>query len=176
MKIVLISGKARHGKDTAAGFFQKHLEERGKRALRISFADYVKFVCGKYYGWDGEKDDAGRHILQYVATEVFRAKDPNFWVDTVIRYAQVVWDDYDAALIADWRFPNEYYRWGDFGANEVYRVRVRRLGFENDLAPAQKNHFSELALEGFDVDFELAAGTLDELDSMCGRCLDGLGI
>ncbi|MDR1642026.1 MAG: hypothetical protein LBC41_11370 [Clostridiales bacterium] len=172
MNIVLISGKARHGKDSAAGFIQKRLEEAGKKVLRISFADYVKFVCAKHYGWNGEKDEAGRHILQYVSTEIFRARDPDFWVDTVIRYAKTVWDDYDAALIADWRFPNEYVRWGECGVGTVFRIRVKRPGFDNGLEPEQKWHSSETALEGFPIDMELEADTLDELDLLCQRAID----
>jgi hypothetical protein len=175
MKIVLISGKARHGKDSAAGFFQNSLERLGKRSIRISFADYVKFLCAKHYGWNGEKDDLGRKILQDVATDI-RAKDPNFWVDTVARYLRVVWDDYDVALIADWRYPNEFYRWRDFGVEEVVRVRVRRRDFESGLGPERKSHSSETSLEGFEADLELEAKTLEELEELCGKAVEDLGL
>ena len=31
MKVICISGKARHGKDTLAGVLKKHLEDHGNR-------------------------------------------------------------------------------------------------------------------------------------------------
>ncbi|MDR1541637.1 MAG: hypothetical protein LBU32_27350 [Clostridiales bacterium] len=175
MKIVLISGKAQHGKTTAAGFLEKHLEAAGFRALQISFADYVKFVCGKHYGWNGDKDDAGRYILQHVSTEIFRKRDPNFWVDTVIHYVKTVWPDYDYALIADWRFPNEYERWSESGIEDVARLRVSRPGFTNDLCDETRYHSSEMSLEGYGIDLELSAESLDELEEKCLLSLPFLG-
>jgi len=176
MKIILISGKAQHGKTSTAIILEKHMTLAGKRVVRISFADYVKYICSKYYGWDGRKDEKGRHMLQYIGTDIFRARDENFWVDNVIRFARVVSPDYDFMLIDDWRFPNEYTRWIDSGITDICRVRVKRPGYDNGLTPEQNNHPSETALDEFGVDYELCAVNLDGLERECYKILDDLNI
>jgi len=176
MKVILISGKAQHGKTSTAIILEKHMKRAGYRALHINFADYVKFVCSRYFGWDGKKDEQGRHILQYVGTDIFRARDENFWVDTIIRFARATWTDYDFMLVADWRFPNEFTRWGESGIDGVLKVRVYRPGFDSGLTEEQKNHPSETALDSFPMDYKLHAVDLTGLEAECYKVLEGLGI
>ena len=174
MKIVLISGKARHGKTSTAIIAEKHIKRMGLNALHINFADYVKFICRKYFGWDGKKDERGRNILQHVGTDIIRARDENFWVDMVIRFAQATQTDYDVMLIGDWRFPNEYTRWLKSGMDEVIRVRVYRPGYDNGLTAEQNAHLSEVALDDFPMDYRLYAVDLTELETESHKILDRL--
>lgn len=81
MKILLISGKAQHGKDTTAGMLKEQLESDGYRVLIAHYADLLKFICRQYFDWNGEKDEAGRHTLQYVGTDIIRKEHPDYWVD-----------------------------------------------------------------------------------------------
>ena len=74
MKIITISGKAQHGKDTTAEMLKKKLEELQYKVLIIHYADYVKYVCRQYFNWDGNKDEKGRTILQQVGTNLARAR------------------------------------------------------------------------------------------------------
>ena len=176
MKVILISGKAQHGKTSTADILEKYMRRAGKRVVQINYADYVKFICEKYYGWDGKKDENGRHILQYVGTDIFRARDENFWVDAVIRFARAVRDDFDFMLVADWRFPNEYTCWVENGIRDISRVRVYRPGYDNGLTPEQNKHPSEIALDDFPMDYKLYAVDLAGLELECYKILDGLNI
>ena len=83
MKVVCISGKAQHGKDTTASMIKECLEQRGERVMIVHYADLLKYICRTFFDWDGNKDERGRHILQYVGTDVIRKKSPNYWVDFV---------------------------------------------------------------------------------------------
>jgi hypothetical protein len=167
MKIILFSGKAQHGKDTAAMILSTLLEKTGAKSLHIAFADYVKFVCGAYYQWDGAKDEHGRRLLQTIGTDLIRGRDENFWVDTVIRFIKVVWEDYDFAFITDCRFPNEIRRWRESGITDIVTVRVQRPDFDNGLSLELKNHASETSLDGYPFDFFLVATNLEELQAQC---------
>ena len=60
MKIILISGKARHGKDSLATFMKEDLERRNKKVLIAHYADLLKFICTNYFNWDGKKNVEGR--------------------------------------------------------------------------------------------------------------------
>ena len=41
-KIFIISGKARHGKDTTAMYMNEIYTKKGKKILNISYASYIK--------------------------------------------------------------------------------------------------------------------------------------
>lgn len=69
MKIVCISGKAQHGKDTTAKLLEEILEAQGNRVLIAHYGDLVKYVCKTFFGWDGKKDEKGRTLLQRVGTD-----------------------------------------------------------------------------------------------------------
>ena len=159
MKIITISAKARHGKDLTAQIMKEKLEDAGKKVFIVHYGDYVKYVCKEYFGWNGNKDETGRTILQRIGTDIVRAKNPNFWVETVERLINIFQDDFDYFIIPDCRFPNEITYLKDKGYN-VTTLKVVRLNFVNDLTEEQKNHPSETALDNytFDVYFRCESG------------------
>jgi hypothetical protein len=152
MQIITVSGAARHGKDSTANILKEKLESFHKKVLIIHMADYLKFICEKYYGWDGQKNEAGRKILQITGTEKVRSKFPDFWVDIVIKFLEAFGKDFDYILIPDTRFPNEINKLKDSGFITL-ALNVVRLNFENDLTPEQRLHPSEIALDEFNFDY-----------------------
>ena len=172
MKVICVSGKARHGKDTFAEFLKNNLEFIGNRVLILHYADQLKFICQKYYGWNGEKDQAGRTLLQMVGTDYARSRDPEVWVKYVALFLRVFGPKFDYIIIPDCRFPNEI----DWlrGEHDMVSVLVERPGFDNGLTPEQKKHPSETSLDGYDgFDFFVDNnGTLAELDVVAGTVAD----
>jgi hypothetical protein len=57
MKIIGLTGKARAGKDTAAGFILEWCEERGLNAERLAFADPLKVSAARALGFNGTTAD-----------------------------------------------------------------------------------------------------------------------
>lgn len=162
MKIVCISGKAQHGKDTTASLIKEGLEQRGEKVLVVHYADLLKYICRTFFGWDGKKDDRGRHILQYVGTDVIRQKAPNYWVDFLINFLEIFEDEWGWVLIPDTRFPNEVDLMRDkFGATHI---RVVRPNLVSPLTAEQQNHPSEVALDEFFPDYYIDnSGDIDSL-------------
>lgn len=154
-RIVLFTGKAESGKTTSAKILKEYLEANGKKVLFLNFADTLKFVAKEYFGWDGKKDEKGRDILQYIGTDVVRRKNPNFWVDFMGRFIWVFQDEYDYFILGDWRFKNEYELLYDEWGVLTYRVRVIRTDYENQLTEKERNHPSEIDLDGYPVDYTI---------------------
>ena len=162
MKIILISGKAMHGKDHAALMIKKKLEQKGNKILTTHFADLLKFICTYYFNWDGEKDEKGRTLLQWVGTDIIRNIKPNYWVDFVKGVLSMFKNEWDYVLIPDCRFQNEMH-W-DKSWN-ITTVRVERLNFESPLTKKQQEHISETALDNFKFDYYIKAESgLDKLE------------
>lgn len=146
MKVILISGKARHGKDTLATMLQVKLADRGKRAKITHFGDLLKYVCKEFFDWDGNKDEAGRSLLQYVGTDLIRKKDPNFWCRFIYEMCQYT-DKYDYMIVADTRFMSEINQFP-----EACKIRIGRIfkPYElYELNNAQSRHRSETELDNY---------------------------
>lgn len=164
MKIILISGKAQHGKDTSANIMKQELERHGEKVLVAHYADLVKYVCRTFFDWDGVKDEYGRYILQYVGTDIVRARKPNFWVDFLSEILSIFSDEWDFAIIPDTRFPNEIDAMRQ-SFPDVTHVRVRRTDFSSPLTEEQQQHPSETALDDTEPDFWLENnGTIENLE------------
>lgn len=151
MKVIAISGHAMHGKDTVAGMIRDRLEAGGQRVLIAHYADLLKYVCKTFFGWNGEKDQLGRQLLQYVGTDVIRQRDPDFWLRFLCSILNFFRDDWDCVLIPDTRFPNEIDGLRACGF-DVIHLRVQRPNFHSPLTEEQRRHPSETALDDVEPD------------------------
>ena len=168
MFVVLISGKAGHGKDTFASFFKERAEKDGKKVLIIKYGDILKYVLRQYYNWDGNKDKAGRELLQRVGSDIFRVNNPDTWVNCVIEIVKGFGSTYDYVLVPDVRFPNEINHWMgsymDFSTVRINRYNSDGTLFDNqDLTTEQKKHISEVALDDYIFDYVVNNFELEEL-------------
>lgn len=150
MTVCCISAKAQHGKDTAASIIKEHLESLGNNVLIIHYADLVKFVCTKFFNWDGKKDEAGRSLLQYVGTDKIGARYPSYWVNFIVSVLKVFNDVWDYVLIPDCRYPIEVSRMEEHFTTVV--LRVERPNFDNGLTLEQKQHVSETSMDEYFFD------------------------
>lgn len=175
MKIIAISGKAQHGKDTVARMIRYAGMDKGQKVLITHYADLLKYMCRSFLGWDGKKDDKGRALLQHVGTDIIRRKNTNFFVDFMISALDVcgeVGDIWDAVVIPDIRFPNEVERLASDGFS-VAHLRIVRPGFESPLSSDAVNHVSETAMDDVNPDYVIMNdSSLTELQKTVEALLD----
>ena len=159
-KIILISGKARSGKDYCAELLKNKLEKEGYKVIIDRFAKYIKSYLKDYYGWNGVKDEEYRHKLQWLGTERIK-QNLNFKSFHAKRLAedfQIFEDEFDYFIVPDTRFPDEIYTMlSAFGKDKVITIRVNRIDKDvtKDLGELSK-HSSEVALDDFKFDYMIA--------------------
>lgn len=153
MRVILISGSARFGKDSTAFMMKELLEKQKKKVLIIHYADNLKLFAKNYFGWSGQKDQKGRELLQWLGTDVVRKNYEDTWVDMVVALLKGIKTLYDYVIIPDVRFPNEIDKMCD--NFDCVTTRVIRPNFDNGLTDEQKNHPSEVALEDYPMEYEL---------------------
>ena len=108
MRVILIGGKARSGKDTLADLLIETLEKQGKKVCKIQVGQYIKYYAMKYFGWDGQEETKPRDLLIELGTEVIRKKiDPDFHIDRLIQDIKVLSYFYDTFIVSDIRFAVE---------------------------------------------------------------------
>lgn len=163
-KAIAISGRAGAGKDTAAKMVQTRLQADGNSTLITHYADLLKYICSTFFGWDGEKNEYGRTLLQCVGTDVVRAQNPNYWVDFIADILTFFRNEWDYVIIPDARFPNEIERLKERGIHTVH-LKIERPGLVSALTEKQQRHISETALDNTYYDYLiLNDGDLDKLE------------
>lgn len=149
--IIGITGKQQVGKDTLAGYLaNKH------HCHRIGFADQLKRICRSYLGWDGNKDDGGRKLLQHIGTST-REYSPSFWIeqtDFMMRHIELGMEEQNIRwVIPDVRFRNEA-DWIKSKGGIIIRV-VRNTGIID-------THISETEMDAYQPDYTLQNNALPD--------------
>ncbi|MBO7696345.1 MAG: adenylyl-sulfate kinase [Methanobrevibacter sp.] len=158
MRTIMISGKSASGKDEFARFLKEKLEKHGKTVLIIHFGDAVKDMLTRYYGWDGNKDTAGRAMLQHLGTEVMRATYPTYWAELVAKFISATSNDWHYVLIPDLRFYNEFETICQYNKN-VTTIRINRFDnegkpyYNSNMRMNQLTHVSECELDNFNFEY-----------------------
>lgn len=185
MKIVMICGKAGHGKTTFANFLEEELAATGKEVLVASFGTALKDVLRNYYDWDGKKNTAGRSLLQQVGTEIVRAKDEHYWTDTLMRLATAMNPDF--LIVDDWRFIEEIDRASEYHS-DITTVRVERyekwvgdhcdyvnIPYKNPAMTAdQLAHRSETELDSYNCEYIITNVSLTAMRESAEKLAKGL--
>lgn len=174
MNVILISGKAGHGKDITARLMKDLLEARGEKVLIIKFGDAVKWFAREYYGYTGIKDIKERTLLQYIGTEMMRSYDKYYWGNIVSEFIAAN-TDFTYALIPDWRFYSEQESILAHNKN-VHTLRINRPNFINpNMTETQLHHVSETELDNYNFDWIINnEGTLVDLREKIKIVLDNL--
>ena len=148
--IIGISGKARHGKDTAAFLLQEHFAFR-----RLAFADVLKAACAEIFGFDhaqlyGERKEeldphwcnTPRYYLQQVGVAL-RQVSADIWIHAGMR--KITTSPLADWVVTDVRFPNEADAIRRAGG---YVIRINRPDAPPLPAEAAA-HTSETALDDY---------------------------
>jgi hypothetical protein len=134
--LILLSGKAGAGKTTVADLLGGRLIKDGLQCLRYSFSNPIKHIAKSFIGWNQEKDDRGRKLLQDIGN-VGRSYDIDFLCKHLINFLDKSKEmfPYNFIFVDDWRFPNEAEFFKKNPMFEVVKVRVSgRGGLNGELA------------------------------------------
>ena len=164
MKIYVICGKARHGKDTTALAIKNAYSD--KKVINLSYGSYIKEFAKNISDWDGSEESKPRELLQHLGTEIIRKKiDKDFFIKRLCDDIRVYSYYFDVITISDARFPDEVITPKKL-FNDVIAIKVVMDNFETSLSDSEQKHSTETALDEFD-DYDYVIennGSIEELD------------
>ncbi len=165
-KVILISGKGESGKDLSATIIKNKLEVLGYKVVITHYAKYLKSMAQELCGWDGNKDEKGRKLLQELGTDIIREKmnRPLFHVNRVCEDIEICANYFDFVIVPDCRFPDEVYLPKAFFKDKVLDMRVERPGHISKLTEEQLLHPSETSMDNFDFSIFVSATNAEELE------------
>lgn len=148
-KIIMVSGKARHGKDTFTEMITNEIKAKGLKCINLQYSSYIKEYAKKISDWDGSEETKPRELLQQLGTNIIRKQiDELFFVNRIIEDIKVYSYFFDVITISDCRakveidLPKKAF-------DNVYAVHVVRPNFDNGLTEEQKKHFTEIDLDDY---------------------------
>ena len=164
--IYIISGKAKHGKDTFSAYLKDVYERHGKKVIITQLAKYIKYYAREMTGWDLSEETKPREFLQQLGTGVMRQKlkKDDLFIKRMIDDIEIFSYFYDVIIISDVRLKKEIYDLKKAYPN-IKVIHIVRPDFDNGLTEEQKNHPTEKDLDDFnEFDIEVVNTTLEELE------------
>ena len=156
-------GKAGVGKTTACNF----LETLSKsNTILLPWAYDLKRICREEFGWDGEKDEKGRKLLQTLGTECGRMYGGelfwvNKWQDAIDRFVDATESEAGSLVLNDdTRFDSEAKHIKDQDG-----ILIQLTGRGLDLGK-NSGHSSEMGIDPQYIDLTIDnSGSMEELQS-----------
>lgn len=173
--IYLISGKARHGKTTTAGYIKDYYDAKGIKSIDLQYAKYIKDYTKNITDWDGREETKPREFMQQLGTEFIRHEiDDDFFVRRIAEDILVYQKYFDVISISDVRLIKEITYITDRFDN-IRNIHIVRPGYIDDLTGKQKRHSTEVGLDGYNkYDYIINNdGTLEDLKSKVYEMIDG---
>lgn len=164
-KVIVISGKARAGKDTTAVLMKELYEKSGKSVIVLQFSSTIKDYAKIITDWDGSDESKPREFLQVLGTDIIRKNiDEKFFIKRMIQDILVYSYFYDVVIISDVRFKFEIESIRNSFQN-VVSINVKRPLYDAGLTIKQESHPSEVDLDNYSgYDYEIINdGSLDDL-------------
>ena len=163
--LYLISGKARHGKDTFSTYLSDVYKEHDKKVIVTQLSKYIKYYAREMTGWNLTEEDKPRELLQTLGTGIIREKlgKEDLFINRMIDDIEIFSCFYDAIIISDVRLKKEI---DDLRKSfpDLVSINIFRPNFDNGLTEEQKKHKTEIDLDDYDkFNEQVINTTLEEL-------------
>lgn len=165
IKIYLICGKARNGKNTASKILKEELESKNNKVCEIQIMRTLKGYLKDYFNWDGQEDTKPRKLLQRLGTELIRIdmNMPNFHIDRLTEDIKVLSNFYNVFIVNDIRLPEEIETLKE-RFKDVVSINIIKKDYVSPLDDIEEKHVTEHALEDYKkFDYILINDELDKL-------------
>lgn len=149
VKIIILSGKARSGKDKVADIIINYYKDL--KVKKLSYAYYLKQYVKSISNWDGEEATKPRELLQNIGIDLIKNKINNkLLINRVIEDIEVYSYFYDVIIITDARLIDEVE-----DIKNKYNVITIRINssIDNNLSDIEKNHITEINLDNYKFDY-----------------------
>lgn len=173
--VFTMTGLGNCGKDTVANMIKQYVEESGKKAFTIAYADWLKSLATRNFGYDGNNKEQGRHILQEFGTQV-REIEEEFWLRVVWNTIDAFRNLFDVFIITDVRYENERNPYPWRLCYPIFNVYIKNDNLQSKLGEQEKQHESEYlannpSLEKFHFIVD-NSGTLEETYEQVKQMVD----
>ncbi len=154
MKIYIIAGKAKSGKDLLGKFMKEYYDKKGQSACIMHFASPLYDYAKNYFSWNGNMSSKPREFLQSFGIEYIQEKlgKKTFLVDRLCEDIEILKEFFRVFIITDGRLISEFNLMKERFA-DVKIIKIESEDIENGLTEKEKEHITEndfLSYSSFD--------------------------
>ena len=165
MKLLIIGGKAKSGKNTLAHYLREELKKYGYKACIINLTEPLYSYARNHFEWNEYSDEKPREFLQKVGIEIIKEKlgKKTFLLDRAIEDIEILSCFFNAFIIADARLQMEFtYLKERFPTAKT--IKLIRPGYDTNLTLEEQKHITEVDLDNYnDFNYIIECQNLREL-------------
>ena len=154
MKIYLIGGKAKSGKNTVSTIIKEYYETNNTSVCEIQITRTIKAYAKDYFGWDGNEDTKPRKLLQDLGNRI-REKNKLFHVGRLCEDIEILKNAFSVFIVNDIRFPFEIEEIKK-KFKDVVVIGVEMEHYVSPLTAIEERDVTEHALDNYkDYDYKI---------------------
>ena len=148
MKIYVIGGKARAGKNTFGEYLMEELKDYGYRPCVMHITEPLYNYARTYFDWNGNEDDKPREFLQKMGIEIIRDKlgKKEFLLNRLFEDIEILSNFFDAFIITDARMVYEFEAIKN-KYEDVTTIKLERKNYDSKLTEEEANHVTEKEID-----------------------------
>lgn len=149
MRIFLLAGKARSGKNEVAKVIKKYYDQKKEKTVITEYSKYIKLFAKEMTDWSGENKTKPRKFLQEMGSFIRKnLQMPDIFIDRMKEDIKIYEKFFDNVIISDVRFPKEM---DELKKNYpcVYTFFIINEHGNYDLTVEEANHETEHALDNY---------------------------
>lgn len=165
LKIYIIGGRARSGKNTFGEYLREELKEYGYKpcVMHITRPLYEYARC--YFEWDGNNRDKPREFLQKMGIDIIQNKlgKKDFLLNRLYEDIEILSSFFDTFIITDARLIHEFESIKKHYDN-VVTIKLERDNYDDGLTKDEREHITEKEITSYkDFDYIINNTSLDDL-------------
>ena len=149
MKIFIIGGKAKCGKNTFGEMLREELKDYGYKPCVMQITEPLYEYARNYFEWDGNKEEKPREFFQKLGIDIIRDKmgKKYFLLNRLIEDIEILSNFFDCFIITDARMDYEF-------DDDVTTIKLIRENYDDELTEEERNHETEKAIDNLKMDFD----------------------
>lgn len=150
MKLYIIGGKAKSGKNTLGKFLREELKEYGYRPCVMHLTSPLYAYAENYFEWNEHSHEKPREFLQKMGIEIIKEKlgKKTFLLDRLSEDIEILSEFFDVFIIVDARLKQEF-QYFEEKYEDVTKIKIERKNHIDNLSPEEKEHITETDLDDY---------------------------
>jgi len=174
MKIYIIGGKAKSGKNTFGTYLREELKKYGYKPCVMHLTAPLYSYAENYFAWDHQKDEKPREFLQKMGIEIIKNKlhKNTFLLDRLIEDINILSNFFDVFIITDARLKIEFETIKNNYQNTT-SIKLNRNHYNDFLTEEQRNHITETEIDTYNnFDYIINNTSLTALEKEAKRIIN----
>ena len=165
MKIFVIGGQAKSGKNTFGEYLREELKEYSYKPCVMHITEPLYGYARNYFEWNGNDDNKPREFLQKMGIEIIKEKmgKEDFLLNRLYEDIEILSNFFDTFIITDARLIMEFRELKN-RFDDVVTIKLEREDYDDLLDDEERKHITETEIDGYkDFDYIIKNIGIDEL-------------